>query len=137
MAEGQGGIVKLLGVLETLRDNIKSLVRPWVVLKYQIPLHTQNTPVVKLFIEGLIRNYQYLKDPINIYTILIDLLFRHQAVKSFMKYLLFHDCQYWWYINSTKNVESLLAYSTITLSQTNLDNIKVLDCSKNNWSFLV
>jgi hypothetical protein len=64
--EGQGGVVKLLGVLEDLRDDMKSLARPWVVLKYQIPLHMQTMPMVKLFVEGLIKNYQYLIGPIKV-----------------------------------------------------------------------
>ncbi|KIK32300.1 hypothetical protein CY34DRAFT_111022, partial [Suillus luteus UH-Slu-Lm8-n1] len=111
-AEGQGGVMRLLGVLEDLRDDMKSLARPWVVLEYQIPLHTQTTPVVKLFVERLITDYQYLKGPIQVRGVTIDLLFGHRAVIGFVKYLLFHDRQYWRYISSTQNVEPLLAYSS-------------------------
>ncbi|KAG1741239.1 hypothetical protein EDD22DRAFT_851720 [Suillus occidentalis] len=112
MAEGQGSVVKMLGILETLRDDIKSLVRPWVVLEYQILLHTQTSPVVKMFVEGLKTDYQYLKGPIKVCGILIDLLFGHQAIISFVKYLLFHDRQYWQYISPTKNVKPLIVYSS-------------------------
>ncbi|KAG2339507.1 hypothetical protein BDR05DRAFT_951139 [Suillus weaverae] len=65
-AEGQAGVVKILGVLTTLRDDIKSLARAWVVIEYQIPLYMQTLPVIKLFVGGLIKDYNYIKRPINI-----------------------------------------------------------------------
>ncbi|KAG1852320.1 hypothetical protein C8R48DRAFT_676170 [Suillus tomentosus] len=110
-AEGQAGVFKFLQVLTSLRDNIKELTRAWVVLGYQIPLHTHSAPVIQLFVQGLIKDYAFLKGPITVRGMVIDLLFGHQAVIGFVKHLLFHDRQYWRYISPTRNLGPLLAYS--------------------------
>ncbi|KAG1854073.1 hypothetical protein C8R48DRAFT_675674 [Suillus tomentosus] len=111
-AVGQAGVFKFYGVLAALRDDIKELTRAWVVLEYQIPLYTQTMPVVKLFVEALIRDYVYLKGPISVLGIITNLPFGHRAVIGFVKHLLFHDRQYWRYISPTQNFEPLLAYSS-------------------------
>ncbi|KAG2063417.1 hypothetical protein BDR04DRAFT_1123277 [Suillus decipiens] len=110
--EGQAGIVKISEVLTNLRNNIQELTRAWVVLGYQIPIYVCTAKKVKLFIEDLVRDYAYLKGPINVQGTIVNLPFGHKAVTGFVKHLLFHDRQYWRYISSTKNLEPIISYSS-------------------------